>query len=124
MVIEDGEVEVYLRAPVKHIRANKTGKVRKIALMRVEHDGQYALIASYGGRPVNPVWYYNLIADPHVMIQDGGEPYDYDVREVFGEERDEWFQRGVAVYPSYAEYQARTDRAIPVFVATRSQQAD
>jgi deazaflavin-dependent oxidoreductase (nitroreductase family) len=105
------------------MRGNKSGKIRKIPLMRVEHEGEYALIASYGGRPKHPVWYYNLVADPHVMIQDGPEPQDYDVREVFGAERDEWFQRGVSVYPSYADYQAKTDRVIPVFVATRSPRA-
>jgi F420H(2)-dependent quinone reductase len=102
------------------MRGHTSGKVRKIGLMRVEHDGEYALIGSYGGRPENPVWVNNLVADPHVMIQDGPEPYAYDVREVFGEERDEWFQRGVAVYPTYTDYQARTERVIPVFVATRA----
>jgi deazaflavin-dependent oxidoreductase (nitroreductase family) len=105
------------------MRGNKSGKVRKIALMRVEHEGEYALIASYGGRPANPVWYNNLVADPHVTIQDGPEPHDYDVREVFDDERDEWFQRGVGVYPSYADYQSKTDRVIPVFVATRRRQS-
>lgn len=94
-----------------------SGKVRKIGLMRVEHDGRYALIASYGGRPDNPVWYHNLVADPNVTIQDGPEPKDYVVREVFGDERDEWFRRGEAVFPTYTEYQAKTDRVIPVFVA-------
>ena len=102
------------------MHGHSSGKVRKIGLMRVEHDGEYALIGSYGGRPENPVWVNNLLADPHVMIQDGPEPYAYDVREVFGEERDEWFQRGVAVYPTYTDYQARTERVIPVFVATRA----
>ena len=102
------------------MRGHASGKVRKIGLMRVEHDGEYALIGSYGGRPENPVWVNNLRADPHVMIQDGAEPHAYDVREVFGEERDEWFRRGVAVFPNYAEYQARTERVIPVFVATRA----
>ena len=97
-----------------------SGKVRKIGLMRVEHDGEYALIGSFGGRPDNPVWVNNLVADPHVQIQDGSEPYSYEVREVFGEERDEWFQRGIAVFPTYADYQARTERVIPVFVATRT----
>jgi deazaflavin-dependent oxidoreductase (nitroreductase family) len=101
------------------MKGAKSGKVRKIALMRVEHDGEYALIASYGGRADNPVWFNNLVADPHVMIQDGAEPHAYEVREVFGEERDEWFRRGVAVFPNYAEYQARTERVIPVFVARR-----
>ena len=102
------------------MRGHASGKVRKIGLMRVEHEGEYALIGSYGGRPDNPVWVNNLRADPHVIIQDGSEPYAYDVREVFGDERDEWFRRGVAVFPNYAEYQARTERVIPVFVATRA----
>ena len=102
------------------MRGHASGKVRKIGLMRVEHDGEYALIGSFGGRPENPVWVNNLVADPHVQIQDGPEPHSYDVREVFGEERDEWFQRGVSVFPSYADYQARTERVIPVFVATRT----
>jgi deazaflavin-dependent oxidoreductase (nitroreductase family) len=102
------------------MRGHASAKVRKIGLMRVEHDGEYALIASFGGRPDNPVWVKNLVADPHVLIQDGPEPHEYVVREVFGGERDEWFQRGVSVFPTYAEYQARTERVIPVFVATRS----
>jgi deazaflavin-dependent oxidoreductase (nitroreductase family) len=99
------------------MRGRKSGKLRKIGLMRVEHDGRYALVASYGGRPANPDWYENLVADPHVMIQDGPEPREYVVREVFGAERDEWFQRGAAVFPTYVEYQAKTERVIPVFVA-------
>ena len=105
------------------MQGHRSGKVRKIGLMRVEHDGEYALIASYGGRPENPVWYNNLVADPRVTIQDGPEPREYAVREVFGDERDEWFQRGVAVYPSYADYQTKTDRVIPVFVATPRRQS-
>jgi deazaflavin-dependent oxidoreductase (nitroreductase family) len=100
------------------MHGHTSGKVRKIGLMRVEHDGEYALIGSYGGRPANPVWVNNLLADPHVMIQDGPEPHAYDVREVFGEERDEWFQRGVSVFPTYADYQAKTERVIPVFIAS------
>src|SRR5262245_50180136 len=102
------------------MRGHRSGKVRKIGLMRVENEGDYALIASFGGRPENPVWYNNLVADPHVTIQDGPQPHEYTVHEVFGEERDEWFRRGVGGYPSYAEYQAKTDRVIPVFVATPS----
>ncbi len=102
------------------MRGHASGKMRKIGLMRVEHDGEYALIASYGGRPENPLWFNNIVADPHVTIQDGPDPHPYVVHEVFGEERDEWFRRGVAVYPSYADYQARTERVIPVFVATRA----
>lgn len=96
-----------------------SGKIRKIALMRVEHEGEYALIASMGGAPTNPKWYYNILAHPHVLIQDGPEPQDYAAREVHGAERDEWFARGVEVFPPYADYQAKTERLIPVFVASR-----
>lgn len=103
-------------------RGNKTGKLRKIGLMRVEHDGEYALVGSYGGAPKHPVWVHNLRADPDaVMLQDGTEPFDVTVREVDGEERAMWWERAVAAYPPYAEYQERTDRRIPVFVATRRQ---
>ena len=102
------------------MRGHSSGKVRKIGLMRVEHGGEYALIGSYGGRAENPVWVNNLLADPRVTIQDGLEAHSYRVREVFDEERDEWFRRGVAVFPNYADYQARTQRVIPVFVATRA----
>jgi len=100
------------------MRGHRSGKVRKIALMRVEHGGQYALVASYGGRPANPGWYANIVADPVVMIQDGAEPHDYTVSEVTGDDRQTWFDRAVAVFPTYAEYQANTDRVIPVLVAT------
>ncbi len=101
-------------------RGNRSGKIRKFALMRVEHDGEYALVASKGGAPEHPVWYYNLKADPTaVMIQDGPEPFDAEVREVSGEERAAWWERAVAAYPPYAEYQERTERKIPVFVASR-----
>ncbi len=102
------------------MRGNRTGKIRKIALMRVEHDGEYALVASKGGAPEHPLWYHNLKADPHVTIQDGPEPFDAAVREVTGEERARWWERAVAAYPPYAEYQERTERQIPVFVASRS----
>jgi len=98
---------------------NKSGKIRKTALMRVEHGGEYALIGSMGGAPTHPVWVHNVRADPHVMIQDGPEPHDYTVREVEGDERTAWWDRAVAAYPPYAEYQERTDRRIPVFVATK-----
>lgn len=101
------------------MRGHRSGKMRKIALMRVEHEGAYALVASYGGRPANPGWYSNLVADPNVMIQDGPEPHDFAVREVTGDERTAWFDRGIAVFPTYAEYQAKTDRVIPVLVAER-----
>ncbi len=96
----------------------KTGKVRKVPLMKVEHNGEYAIIASKGGAPKNPAWVANLLADPKVMIQDGPEPFDAVVRLVEGAERDEWWERSVAAYPPYAEYQAKTDRQIPVFIAS------
>jgi F420H(2)-dependent quinone reductase len=102
-------------------RGNKSGKIRKTPLMRVEHDGEYLLVASQGGAPKHPVWYYNLKADPDaIMIQDGPEPFDATVRELpEGDERAQWWARAVAAYPPYAEYQERTERRIPVFVATR-----
>jgi deazaflavin-dependent oxidoreductase (nitroreductase family) len=101
-------------------RGNKSGKIRKFALMRVEYDGQYALVASKGGAPTHPLWYHNLVAHPdEVMIQDGAEPFDAEVREVHGDERAQWWERAVAAYPPYAEYQTRTDRQIPVLIATR-----
>jgi deazaflavin-dependent oxidoreductase (nitroreductase family) len=101
-------------------RGNKSGTLRKTALMRVEHDGEYALVASMGGAPKHPVWYYNLVADPTaVVIQDGPEPFDAEVREVSGDERAAWWERSVAAYPPYAEYQTKTERLIPVFVARR-----
>jgi len=101
-------------------RGNKSGKLRKTALMRVEHGGEYALVASKGGAPTHPVWYYNLKADPDaVTVQDGPDPFDARVREVSGDERAVWWERAVAAYPPYAEYQTRTTREIPVFVAGR-----
>jgi len=101
-------------------RGNRSGKVRKFALMRVEQDGQYALVASKGGAPTHPLWYHNLTAHPtEVMIQDGPEPFDAEVRELAGDERARWWERAVAAYPPYAEYQERTDRQIPVLLATR-----
>jgi len=100
------------------MRGRRSGTVRKIALMRVEHEGEYALVASMGGAPTHPVWYYNLKANPdEVTIQDGPEPFDAAVRVVKGAERAAWWARAVAAYPPYAEYQKRTDRQIPVFVA-------
>jgi deazaflavin-dependent oxidoreductase (nitroreductase family) len=105
-------------------RGNKSGKVRKMALMRVEHEGEYALVASQGGMPTNPSWYYNLIADPTALVlQDGAVPQDYVAREVTGEEKALWWDRSVAVYPSYADYQEATDRVIPVLIARRADQA-
>jgi F420H(2)-dependent quinone reductase len=102
-------------------RGAKSGDIRKIPLMKVEHDGEYALVASMGGAPKNPVWYFNLKADPEaVMIQDGPEPFDAVVREVQGAERDAWWVRSVAAFPPYADYEKKTERLIPVFVATRA----
>ncbi len=101
-------------------RGNKSGKIRKTPLMRVERDGQYALLGSMGGAPKDPVWVHNLRADPiAAMLQDGPEPFDVEVRELDGEEREEWWARAVAAYPPYADYQSWTERRIPVFLATR-----
>ena len=101
-------------------RGRKSGKIRKTPLMRVEHDGAYAMVASQGGSPKHPVWYHNLKADPEALVvQDGPEPFDARARELSGEEREEWWERAVAAYPNYAEYQQKTDRLIPVFLAER-----
>jgi deazaflavin-dependent oxidoreductase (nitroreductase family) len=97
----------------------KTGKLRKTPLMRVEHNGEYAVVASLGGAPKNPVWYYNLKANPRVELQDGTDAHDYQAREVFGDEKATWWDHAVAAWPDYAKYQAKTDRQIPVFVLTR-----
>lgn len=94
----------------------RTGMLRKTALMRVEHDGVYAVVASMGGAPRHPVWYHNLKANPHVELQDGPLRRDYVAREVTGGEKATWWQRAVEAWPDYAKYQARTDRQIPVFV--------
>jgi deazaflavin-dependent oxidoreductase (nitroreductase family) len=96
----------------------KSGKLRKTPLMRVEHDGEYAVVASLGGAPKHPVWYYNLTANPHVELQDGAVKQDYQAREVHGEEYTVWFQRAVEVWPDYAEYQTKTTRTMPIFVLT------
>ena len=99
------------------MRGRKSGKVRKIALMRVEHAGCYAIVASRGGAPTNPEWYANLLASSKVTIQDGAEPADFSVREITGDEKSVWWERSVSVFPPYAEYQAKTDRVIPVLIA-------
>jgi F420H(2)-dependent quinone reductase len=96
----------------------RTGKLRKNALMRVEHDGVYAVVASEGGAPTHPVWYHNLVANPQVELQDGPVRRDYTAREVTGAEKALWWERAVAAYPDYAAYQKKTDRQIPVFVLT------
>lgn len=100
------------------MRGAKSGAVRKIALMRVEHNGAYALVASKGGAPGNPDWYTNLLAHPdEVLLQDGPEPFAVSIREIHGTERDEWWKRSAAVFPPYDEYQAKTSRTIPVIIA-------
>jgi len=105
-------------------RGNRTGKLRKTPLMRVEHGGEYALVGSMGGAPRHPVWVHNLRADPGaVTVQDGPDPFAAVVREVSGEERATWWERAVAAYPPYADYQQRTERTIPVFVATARDRA-
>jgi F420H(2)-dependent quinone reductase len=101
-------------------RGAKTGGIRKFALMRVEHDGEYALVASKGGDPHHPGWYYNVLAHPdEVLVQDGGDRFPVSVREISGDEKAVWWERSVAAYPPYADYQANTDREIPVFIASR-----
>lgn len=100
------------------MRGAKSGSVRKIALMRVEFEGSYALVASKGGAPDNPDWYHNLLAHPtEVLVQDGPEPFRVTVRQVDGAERELWWTRSVAVFPTYDEYQTKTERRIPVLVA-------
>ena len=96
----------------------RPGKLRKTPLMRVEHEGEYAVAASLGGAPKNPVWYHNIKAHPHVELQDGTVTADYEAREVFGAEKAAWWQRALEVWPDYADYQQKTDRDIPVFVLT------
>jgi len=101
------------------MRGKKEGTLRKIALMRVEHGGEYALVASMGGAPTNPSWYYNLTRHPdEINIQDGATPHDFSLREVEGDEKALWWERAVAAFPNYAEYQEKTTRVIPVLVAT------
>ena len=99
-------------------RGVKSGKLRKNPLMRVEHEGSYALVASKGGAPSHPTWYHNLVAHPRVEVQDGPDRREYTVRVVEGAERAAWWERAVAVWPDYAGYQTKTDREIPVFVAS------
>jgi deazaflavin-dependent oxidoreductase (nitroreductase family) len=96
----------------------KSGKLRKTPLMRVEHEGEYAVVASMGGAPTHPVWYYNIVNQPHVELQDGPVKKDYMAREVTGEEKAVWSKRAVDVFAPYAEYQEKTEREIPVFVLT------
>jgi deazaflavin-dependent oxidoreductase (nitroreductase family) len=110
-------VEVYGRPIVLvTVRGAKSGKLRYTPVMRVEHDGRYAMFASKGGAPEHPAWYHNLVANPHVELQDGTVTKEYDARQLSGDERAQWWERGVAAYPPYAEYQEKTTRQIPVFV--------
>ncbi|MER6474151.1 nitroreductase family deazaflavin-dependent oxidoreductase [Streptomyces collinus] len=97
-------------------RGARSGKLRKTPLMRVEHEGRYAAVASIGGAPKHPVWYFNVKADPHVELQDGPDKRDMRAREVTGAEKAEWWERAVAAFPPYADYQAKTSRVIPLFV--------
>lgn len=97
-------------------RGAESGKLRKNPVMRVKHEGVYAAVASKGGAPENPDWYHNFVANPVVQLQDGPEPALYHARIAEGEERETWWQRAVAVYAPYEEYQQNTDRQIPVFV--------
>jgi deazaflavin-dependent oxidoreductase (nitroreductase family) len=98
-------------------RGARSGKIRKTPLMRVEHEGSYALVASKGGAPEHPVWYYNLEKHPRIELQDGPTKQIYNTREISGEEKAAWWERAVAAFPDYADYQKKTDRQIPVFVA-------
>ncbi len=100
-------------------RGARTGKIRKTPLMRVEHDGAYAVVASRGGAPDHPVWYHNLVSEPRVELQDSEVKVDMVARELSGEEKATWWKRAVEAYPEYADYQKKTDRQIPVFVLER-----
>jgi F420H(2)-dependent quinone reductase len=101
-------------------RGARSGKLRKTPLMRVEHDGRYAAVASQGGAPAHPRWYYNFRADPRAELQDGPHKWDMTAREVTGDERALWWERAVAAFPPYADYQRKTQRQIPVFVLERA----
>jgi F420H(2)-dependent quinone reductase len=102
------------------MRGATTGKVRKVPVMRVEHDGAYAVVASRGGAPTHPAWYFNLKAEPTVTLQDGREVHTYLARELDGADRDVWWERAVAAYPEYATYQENTTRRIPILVLERT----
>ncbi|WP_327701410.1 nitroreductase family deazaflavin-dependent oxidoreductase [Streptomyces decoyicus] len=113
---EEGTTMRGLPVVVLATRGAKSGKIRKSPLMRVEHGGTYAVVASMGGAPRHPVWYHNVVADPRVELQDGPVRQDMTAREVIGEEKALWWGRAVEAYPDYDDYQKRTDRQIPVFV--------
>jgi deazaflavin-dependent oxidoreductase (nitroreductase family) len=110
-VIDHGKGVVLLT-----MRGAKSGKIRKVPLMRVEHDGQYAAVASLGGAPKHPVWYYNLKAEPRIKLQDGDVTSEFIARELDGDERELWWERSVDAWPDYANYQTKTDRILPVFL--------
>ena len=112
----DGTTMRGMPVVVMTMRGARSGKVRKVPVMRVEHDGAYAVVASKGGAPEHPLWYYNLVANPRVDLQDGPDRREVTARQVSGDERAAWWDRAVAAYPDYAEYQLRTQRQIPVFV--------
>jgi deazaflavin-dependent oxidoreductase (nitroreductase family) len=113
-----GNTMIGLPVVILTTKGAKTGKIRKTPLMRVEHGGEYAVVASLGGAPKHPVWYYNVKANPEVELQDGATKQDMVAREVTGEEKAKWWEIAVAAFPNYAEYQKKTDREIPVFVLT------
>ena len=104
---------------VMTMRGVQSGKLRKVPVMKIEHDGVYAVVASKGGAAENPLWYFNLVANPQIEVQDGAVRRDATARLLSGDERAEWWKRAVAAYPDYADYQKRTDREIPIFLAER-----
>ena len=112
----DGTLMRGMPVVIMTMQGVKSGKLRKVPVMRVEHDGLYAAVASKGGAAENPLWYANLVADPQIELRDGTIVKQATAREVFGEEKAVWWERAVAVFPNYAEYQTKTDRPIPVFV--------
>jgi deazaflavin-dependent oxidoreductase (nitroreductase family) len=106
-----------MQVVVVTMRGARSGRPRRVPLMRVEHDGTYAVVASYGGAPKHPTWYYNLVANPEVSVQDGARHVDgLTTRIAEGPEREVWWERSVAAFPPYAEYQQKTDRVLPVFL--------
>jgi deazaflavin-dependent oxidoreductase (nitroreductase family) len=112
----DGTMMRGMPVVVMTMRGARSGKLRKVPVMRVEHGGAYAVVASKGGAPEHPLWYYNLVANPRVELQDGPDRREATARQLSGDERTAWWDRAVAAYPDYAEYQLRTQRQIPVFV--------
>lgn len=104
------------------MRGAKTGGIRKVPLMRVEHDGVYVAVASKGGAPEHPAWYSNLRANPHITLQDGTQAWPAVAREITGDEREQWWPRCVEAYPPYADYQVKTDRLIPLLLLERVEQ--